>query len=87
MIRGGIIGAGISTFLYALFVQFDPSMGNIWLRKNDENNTVFCPWNLLNLMIAPLKMCVMWKSGCWLINWFIWIIVGTVFGAVIEEWF
>ena len=85
MIQGALIGAGISTLLYAFFVQFDPSMGGIWLRKDDGNNTIFCPGNLIDLMLSPLEKLVMWKASVWPINWFVWLIIGAAIGAFVKD--
>ena len=54
---------GISTALYALYVQYNPKIGNIWIRKDDEGNEVFVPKNLLKLMGRPLHDTDFWRPA------------------------
>jgi hypothetical protein len=61
--------AGVSTALFALYVQFSPKMGNIWIRKDDEGNDVFCPKNLLNLMVEPFFNKQFWNVKNLDMNW------------------
>ena len=60
----------ISSILYTLYVQFDDKMGNIWLRRDSDNNLVFVPYNLLSLIIAPLNKSQLWNPKMWDINFF-----------------
>jgi len=61
--------AGASTALFALYVQFSPKMGNIWIRKDDEGKDVFVPKNLLNLMIEPFFNKNLWHPRNLDMNW------------------
>jgi hypothetical protein len=61
--------AGVSTVLFALYVQFSPKMGNIWIRKNDEGEDVFVPKNLLNLMVEPFTNKQFWHPRNLDMNW------------------
>ena len=61
--------AGISTGLFALYVQFSPKMGNIWIRKDDEGKDVFVPKNLLNLMVEPFFNKQFWNAKNLDMNW------------------
>ena len=61
--------AGVSTALFALYVQFSPKMGNIWIRKDDEGKDVFCPKNLLNLMVEPFTNKQFWYPQNLDMNW------------------
>ena len=61
--------AGVSTGLFALYVQFSPKMGNIWIRKDDEGKDVFCPKNLLNLMVEPFFNKQFWNVKNLDMNW------------------
>lgn len=61
--------AGVSTALFALYVQFSPKMGNIWIRKNDEGEDVFVPKNLLNLMVEPFTNKQFWHPRNLDMNW------------------
>ena len=64
-----LIGLGVVTLGYALYVQFSEGMGNIWIRKNSDNQNKFCPSNLINLMVAPFQTCGFWKPSMWSINY------------------
>ncbi len=64
-------GFALSFILYALYVQFDKRMGNIWLRNNAYGNIVFVPHNLISLIISPLFDKYMWNPYLWDINFFI----------------
>jgi hypothetical protein len=61
--------AGVSTTLFALYVQFSPKIGNIWIRKNDEAEDVFVPKNLFKLMGRPLHDTDFWKPENLDMNW------------------
>ena len=63
--------------IYSLYVQLDPSMGNIWLRPDSDGTQVFCPLGLVDLILAPLKpdKLYFWEPHFWPINFFIYIIV------------
>jgi hypothetical protein len=61
---------------FAAYVQFSPTMGHIWLRRNDENKWVFVPDNLWNLMCAPLNHLSFWYPSMWIINVFVWLLFG-----------
>ena len=64
------IGVGILSFvIYALYVQYSPNMGNVWIRKDDKGNQVFVPRNLFNLMVHPLTNTSLWNHNTWSINW------------------
>ena len=62
---------------YSLYVQLDPSMGNIWLRPDSDGNQVFCPLGLVDLILAPLQKdkAYFWEPTFWSINFFVYIIV------------
>ena len=61
----------IATILYILYIQFSPTMGNIWIR-----NGVFAPYNIIRLMIVPLYDWNYWSNtSLWMINYPLWILV------------
>ena len=61
---------------YSLYVQLSPTMGNIWLRTNADNEQIFCPINLLELIISPLYpyRLYFWTIHFWPINFFVYLI-------------
>ena len=63
------------TIIYLLYIQFSPTMGNIWIRENR-----FAPLNALRLIIYPLYDYKMWTyTDMWPINYFIWIIIAYIY--------
>ena len=59
---------------FSLYIQLDPGMGNIWIRKNSDGDIWFSFISLLNLIIYPLKEINMWNLKMWNINFYIWVI-------------
>ncbi len=65
--------------VYSLYVQFSPSMGNIWLRPNENNTMVFCPINLINLIFQPFIKSYFWNYNFLPINFWFYLICYLVF--------
>ena len=61
---------------YSLYVQLSPTMGNIWLRINADNEQIFCPLGLIELIISPLypDRFYFWEPHFWPINFFVYLI-------------
>lgn len=59
----------IVTCFFTLYVQFDSSMGGIWLRRDEKNRIKFVPSNLFNLMISPLQKRFFWSYNFLIINY------------------
>jgi hypothetical protein len=55
--------------IFVLYLELNPSMGNIWIRDNH-----FTPRGIINVIIYPLKNIRMWYPDMWDINFFIWIL-------------
>jgi hypothetical protein len=53
---------------YSLYVQYSSSMGNIWLRPNAENEMVFCPMNLVGLILSPFHREYFWSVSLLPVN-------------------
>ena len=81
-LKQSLIGAGIGNFLYALYIQFAPGMGNTWLRMNVNNEYVFAPGNLFRLMVHPFFDPNMWKLSVLDINYLTWLGLGALGGAI-----
>lgn len=64
-----IIGFVLLTFVYLLYIQFSPGMGNIWYR----NNEYFSFMGAWKVIIYPLENNEMWHYTMWDINYFVWI--------------
>ena len=61
----------VLTLLYLLYVQFIPTMGNIWYRCGN-----FVPMGALYLMIYPLYEINMWYLSMLDINYILWLFTG-----------
>lgn len=70
----GVVGG---TSLYALYVQYSPKIGNIWLRPDSNGDRVFVLSNLCNMMKEPLHSITFWKLSNLDLNVFCWC-VGTI---------
>ena len=71
---------GIGSFMYAGYVQFNPKLGNIWLRPDDKGNTAFTPNNLINLMYEPATNKFFWKKDNLDLNVLFW--YGCTYGIL-----
>ena len=63
-IQNGILG----TLLYLLYVQFSPTMGNVWYRCG-----YFSFKGAWNLIVHPFYEKMMWRPVMWPINYPIWL--------------
>ena len=64
-----LMGLGAVTVLYSLHVQYSKDMGNVWIRKNSDNEEEFTPMALLHLMVSPFKYWQFWMPNMWLVNY------------------
>ncbi len=65
----------ISTFIFAIYVELNPKMTNIWYRINSEGNKTIQLENLFELMLGPLKYSFYWLPNYFDINYFIHFLV------------
>ncbi len=65
----------LTTIGYILYIEFSPSMGNIWIRSGH-----FVPSNIIRLMFQPFHDIKMWTfTSMWPINYIIWLGIATAF--------
>ena len=64
LIQGGLLG----TFAYLMYIQFSPTMGNIWYRCGYFSFTG--AWRLIK---HPFQESLMWRPSMWVINYPIWL--------------
>ena len=83
-IKPFLIGVLIGTFAYALYVEFSPGMGGIWLRPDVNGNKKFRPDSLLGMMIAPLYKPYLWYPQILDINYFVFVGVSGATGVLIK---
>jgi len=76
-----IILFSLTTVGYLLYIQFSPTMGNIWIRCGD-----FAPSNAINVIFYPFKEIKMWTlPAMWIINYWIWLIFYIIIIIVIKQ--
>ena len=73
-----ILGVIVLTVIFILYIQFSPTMGNIWWR-NDK----FMPMGAVNVILYPFKNIQMWtKPEMWIINLPMWIIIFLILSCL-----
>ena len=77
----------ISFLMFAIYTQFSPKIGNIWLRKDANLITRFAPQNLFKLIVFPLRSLQPWKPYLWDINYFMYVLILWIILFVIEKKF
>ena len=79
-----VAAAAVALLGFALYVQFSPTMGNIWLRDDHQGLRTFAPHNLLRLMAEPLRVWTpvgraFWcYPQLWIVNWPLWLLMAAV---------
>lgn len=74
--------------IYSLYVQFSPTMGNIWLRTNAENVQEFCPMGLIELIFSPFYRSYFWHYSLLPINFLMHLLVYLIiYYSLIEPFF
>ena len=76
-----------AAILFTLYVQFSPSMGNVWYRKDSDGNGFFSFEGLFDLIIFPLKNLQMWYPSMWDINFYIWLSVTYILSNCFQYFF
>ncbi len=72
------VSTGVTIILFALYVQFSKTMGNVWILTDDAGVRIFPLMNLANLALEPVKVWTrtgrtFWTSpGLWPVNSVVW---------------
>ena len=61
--------AFLGTTYYALYVQFHPKIGNVWIRMDSNKVKRLQLQGLFDLMKEPFKNSFYWKPENWDLNW------------------
>jgi hypothetical protein len=61
--------------LFAAYIELSPNMGNVWIRKDENNIPRLQLHNLLELMKAPLSEKIYWYPKQWDINVFTFVTI------------
>lgn len=68
------INLTIATFiLFALYLQYSPSIGNIWIRPNHSGENVFCPRSLIDVILVTFHDSNFWRIDMLDLNFFFWL--------------
>ena len=65
----------ISFIIFALYVQFSKTMGNVWIRNDINNNKILCFNNLFLLIYKSLIQEYFWSFDFLFINYWIYLII------------
>ncbi len=74
-----LVGAAAATTGYLLHVQFSKGMGNIWWRCGRVS-----PGGAWAVMTYAFRERRMWHPGYWDLNYPMWVLVGTIAGALLK---
>jgi hypothetical protein len=58
----------IATVIYVLYLEINPKITGIWLRKDHNNRVVLALHNLKDFFAYPFKEYRMWKPNMWDMN-------------------
>ena len=65
-----------ATIIFAIYVEVNPKLGNIWYRIDMNGDKQIYIINLFRLMFAPIYYIFYWYIYMWDINFFIyWIAI------------
>ena len=65
-----ILSIIVLTIIFLLYIQYSPTMGNIWMRDGH-----FTPRGAVDVMLYPFREWQMWKPEMWIINYPLWVVV------------
>jgi hypothetical protein len=72
----------ISLFIFAIYVEINPKLTNIWYRLNANNVRVISLGGLFELIKAPLFNNYYWQLQFWDINYYIYLLFSFIFISV-----
>lgn len=67
---------GLSYYIY--YVEFSPTLGNIWYRPDETGKKVIQIGGLISLMCEPFKKKEFWYIKNWDLNW-----ITTIFSSLV----
>jgi hypothetical protein len=65
-----LISLSISFPLWLLNLQFNPKIGNVWIRPDETGERVFCYKSIINVLKEPFINWYFWKPCNWDINFY-----------------
>lgn len=85
MIKNLISSFFITFILFGIYVEVNPTMGNIWWRYNSNCIKEIRIQNLITLIFAPFYYIFYWIPNMWDINFFIWWIIIYLISLIINK--
>ena len=61
----------LSVFIYLLYLELNPKITGIWLRKGDDNKFKITLSGLKDFIMYPFKQKKMWLPNLWDMNFFV----------------
>lgn len=63
-----LTGSFLGTVLFAIYLEGNPKIQNVWYRKNDRNEYEIKLENIIEYYKIPLKNDLFWHPSFWDIN-------------------
>ena len=82
-----IIYTIVSIIIYILYLEVNPKITGIWLRKDHNNKIVLTLYNLKDFFLYPFKNKKMWLPNIWDMNPYISIPILTSTFLLIKNYF
>jgi hypothetical protein len=79
-----ILSVIISTIIFAIYVEINPKMTNIWFRINSNGEKTIQLINLFHLMVGPLYYDFYWYPNYLDINYFMYLLLSFLFIGVLN---
>tara|TARA_B100001094_G_C17815941_1_gene616105 strand:- start:15 stop:314 length:300 start_codon:yes stop_codon:yes gene_type:complete len=77
----------VSLIIYFLYLEINPKIRGIWLRKGDDNKLMITFNGLKNFIMYPIKDIRMWFPKMWDMNIFISVpILSCISYNIIDYW-
>ena len=83
--RAFTYGSLIGTGLFALYVEFAPGLGKVFIRPDTNNQPIFTLGGFFNLMKAPLHNIYLWKPENLDINYIFVAITSGLSGVLLKN--
>ena len=74
-----------STLIYLIYLELNPKITGIWLRKDSYNRTIISLGSLWNYIIFPFKEIKLWYPQFWDLNIFISVTIIKFFLLIIKK--
>ncbi len=80
-------GITIGIILFAIYLEVNPKLGNIWLRKDEHNVRQFSPYGFLEYFKQPFKNKFLWFPQNWDLNPYMFTTITTLSFTGLRKYF